>query len=71
MIYQNDALKAASYNVESLFTNAPIQETIHFMLDEIYFKIKLSRICLSLIFKRPLLKLNTENAFIFFLKFYK
>ena len=42
MIYQNDALKAASYDVESLFTNVPIQETILFILDEIYFKIKLS-----------------------------
>ena len=59
------------YDVESLFTNVPIQETIDYILDEIYVKNKLPKICSKLIFKRLLLKLMTENTFMFIFDFYK
>ena len=36
------------YDVKSLFTNVPIQETIDFILDEIYVKNKLPKICSNL-----------------------
>ena len=49
-----------SYDVESLFTNIPINETIDYILDQIYNKKKLKPICPKLIFKRFLLKLATE-----------
>ena len=49
-----------SYDVESLFTNIPINETIDYILDQIYNKKKLKPICQKLIFKRFLLKLATE-----------
>ena len=47
------------YDAQSLFTNVPIQETIDYILDEIYVKNKLTKICSKLIFKRLLLKLTT------------
>ena len=47
------------YDVQSLFTNVPIQETIDYILDEIYVKNKLTKIGSKLIFKRLLLKLTT------------
>ena len=47
------------YDVQSLFTNVPIQETIDYILDEIYVKNKLTKICSKLIFKSLLLKLTT------------
>ena len=59
------------YDVKSLFTNVPIQETIDYILDEIYVKNKLPKICSKLIFKRLLLKLRTENTFMFTSEFYK
>ena len=54
-------------------TNVPIQETIHYILDEIYVKNKLPKICSKLIFKRLLVTLITENTFtfVFVSKFYK
>ena len=54
-----------SYDVKSLFINVPIRETIHYILDEIYVKKKLPKTCSKLIFKRLLLKLTTENTFMF------
>ena len=57
--------------MKSLFTNVPIQETIDYILDEIYVKDKLPKICSKLIFKRLLLKLTTENTFKFTSNFYK
>ena len=59
------------YDVKSLFINVPIQETIDYILDEIYVKNKLPKICSKLIFKRLLLKLTTENTFMFTSSFYK
>ena len=49
-----------SYDVESLFTSIPINETINYILDQIYNEKKLKPICPKLIFKRFLLKLATE-----------
>ena len=49
--------------MESLFTNIPINETIDYILDQIYNKKKLKPICSKLIFKRLLLKLATEVTF--------
>ena len=53
------------HDVKSLFNNVPIQETIDYVLGEIYVKNKLPKISSKLIFKRLLLKLTTENTFIF------
>ena len=60
-----------SYDVESLFTNIPIKETIDYILTEIYDKHTIPPICSKLIFKRLLLKLTTESTFIFNNNFYK
>ena len=60
-----------SYDVKSLFTNVPIQETIDYILDEIYVKNKLPKICSTLILERLLSNLKTENTFMFTSSFYK
>ena len=60
-----------SYDVESLFTNVPIQDTIDFIISEIYTNQKLKPICTKLIMKRLLLKLSSESTFMFQSKFYK
>ena len=60
-----------SYNVESLFTNVPVHETIGYILHGIYVKEKLLIICSKLIMKHLLLKLTTENTFMLNSKFYK
>ena len=60
-----------SYDVESLFTNVPIHDTIKYILEEIYTHNKLLHICSKLIFKRLLLKLATESTCIFQSQFYK
>ena len=52
-----------SYDVESLFTNIPINETIDFICDKIYIDKKLQPICKGSIFKKLLLKLTTECTF--------
>ena len=48
-----------SYNVESLFTNTRIQETINSITEQIYVHKKLTPICSKLIFRRLLIKLAT------------
>ena len=60
-----------SYDVESLFTNIPIQETIDYIIKEIYINKKLEPICSKLIFSRLLMKLATECTFKINNKFYK
>ena len=52
-----------SYDVESLFTNISIKETIGFICDEIYNRKKLKPICKQSIFKKLLHKLTTECTF--------
>ena len=61
-----------SYDVESLFTNVPIHETIEYILDEIYVRKKLPILCKKRTnFKNFLLKLTCENSFMFNDAFYK
>ena len=60
-----------SYDVESLFTNIPIKDTIDYIVQKIYVENKLPIICTQLIFTRLLEKLTTESTFIFQGKFYK
>ena len=60
-----------SYDVESLFMNVPVHETIDYILQEIYVKEKLPKICSKLIMKRLSLKLTAENTFMLNLNFYK
>ena len=60
-----------SYDIESLFTNIPINGTIDYILDQIYVQHKLKPICSKLIFKRWLIKFPTEVTFTFNSKFCK
>ena len=60
-----------SYDVESLFTNIPLKETIDYILEQIYVHNKLPIICSKLIFCRLLEKLTTENLFQLNSKFFK
>ena len=41
-----------SYDVEFLFTNSPIKDTIEYIIEQIYKHKKLKNICSKLIFKR-------------------
>ena len=52
-----------SYDIESLFTNIPINDTIDYILDDIYVQHKLKPICSKLILKRLIIKLSTEVTF--------
>ena len=52
-----------SYDVESLFTNISIKETIGFICDEIYNRKKLKPICKQSIFNKLLYKFTTECTF--------
>ena len=65
----NEEEEYVSYDVESLFTNIPVHETIDFILDEIYERKKLPVICKRSIFKKLLLKLCTDGLFMFEGKF--
>ena len=60
-----------SYDVESLFTNIPIEETINYIIEQIYVHKKLMPICSKLIFRRLLIKLATECTFKFNSRFLK
>ena len=41
-----------SYDVESLFTNVSVQETIEYIINEIYKENKRPKLCSKLIFKQ-------------------
>ena len=60
-----------SYDVGSLFTNIPIQETINYIIEQIYVHKKLTPIFPKLIFRRLLIKLTTECTFKFNNRFLK
>lgn len=47
-----------SYDVESLFTNVPVNDTITYIMDKIYKNEKWPKICIRLIMKRFLEKLT-------------
>ena len=53
-----------SYDVESLFTNIPMEETINYITEQIHVHKKLTPICSKLISGR-LIKLSTEFTFKF------
>ena len=61
----------AYYDVQSLFTNIPIQETINYIIKPIYVHKKLTPICSKLIFKRLLTKFIIECTFKFNSRFFK
>ena len=52
-----------SYDVESLFKNVPVDETIEYILDEIYVRKKVKPICSRLIMKRLLKRLTSDCLF--------
>ena len=54
-----------SYDVESLFANILIEETINYIIEQIYVHKKLTPICSKLIFRRLLIKLAIECTFQF------
>ena len=54
-----------SYDVDSLFTNIPVKETIQYIIHQIYNEKKVSQICSKTIFRRLIYKLTTEYAFQF------
>ena len=60
-----------SYDIESLFTNIPIKDTIEYIVEEIYTQKMLKLICSKLIFKSLLLKLATQFTYTFNHMFYK
>ena len=62
MIKQSPSLSQdeeyVSYDIESLFTNVPLHETINYIIEEIYINKKLKPLCNKLIFKRLLTNSN-------------
>ena len=75
IIHEQDPLKSnekqVSYDVESLFTNALVHETIGYIVSEKFVGNKLCKLCSKLVFKPLLLRLTTENTFMFNSKIYK
>ena len=61
----NDDEEYVSYDVDSLFTNIPVAETIEYIIHQIYIGKKIPPTCSKLIFKHLLLKLTTERSFQF------
>ena len=66
-----DDEEGVSYDVESLFTNIPIPETINYITEQIFVHKKLTPICSKLIFRRLLIKHITECTFKFNNRFLK
>ena len=54
-----------SYDMDSLFTNIPIEETIEYIINQFYNEKKVPQICSKTIFKRLMYKLATGCAFEF------
>ena len=50
----SDDKEYVSYDVDSLFTNIPVAETIEYIIHQIYTEKKIPPICTKLIFKRLL-----------------
>ena len=67
----NNDEEYVSYDVDSLFKNIPLKETIDDILEETYVNGKMKPICSKLIFKRLLYKLTTECIFQLNMKFFK
>ena len=64
-------MKKMYHMVESSFTNIPVEETINYIIEQIYVHKKLMPICSKLIFRRLLIKLATECTFKFNSRFLK
>ena len=60
-----------SYDVVTLFTNIPLDETIDYIIKSIYTHKKLPQICSKLVFRRPREKITKECLFQLCFKFYK
>ena len=60
-----------SYDIEPIFTNILLKETINYILEQIYVHNKLPIICSKLIFHRLLEKITIENSFQLNSKFFK
>ena len=60
----DDNYEDVSYDVESLFTSIPAQETIDYIVYKIYVKKELKPFCKKSIFKRLLNKLTTDVFFL-------
>ena len=60
-----------SYDVESLFTNMSLKETINYIIEQIYVHKTLMSICSKLIFRRLLIKVTTEYTFKYNSRFFK
>ena len=61
-VLENDE-EIVSYDVESLFTNIPIKETIDYICDEIYRNNVIEPICKKSIFRKLLYKLSSQCVF--------
>ena len=59
------------YDVDSLFTNIPLKETIDYFIHEIYNEKLLKPICKKIIFKQILYKLTADCMIQFNQSFYK
>ena len=66
-----DEEEDVSYDVEPLFTNILIQETINYNIEQIYAHKKLTPVCSKLTFRRLLIKPVTECTFRFNNRFLK
>ena len=60
-----DDKEDVSNGAESLFTNIQIEETINYIIEQIYVHKKLTPICSKLILRRLLIKLAAESTFRF------
>ena len=62
----NEGEQYVSYDVESLFTNVPVNDVIDYIMNQVYVKQKLPIICKKpFIFRRLLVRLTTGNIFSF------
>ena len=60
-----------SYDVDSLFTNIPIEETINYITEQIHLHKNLAPICSKLISRRLVIKIPTECTYKFKSRFLK
>ena len=63
--YQTALSPDEEYDVDSLFTNIPVEETIEYIIYQIYNEVEVPRIYSKTIFRRLMYKLTTECAFQF------
>ena len=59
----DECYEDVSYDIESLFTSIPVQETIDYILQRIYVRKEIKPFCKNSIFKKLILKLTKECVF--------